>query len=401
MRETVRLNTKMNSTSSFRSSIASSATMQSANQPLYSHSMSASSYGSTRRGQQNQNNDFTELNSHIDTVELSLTNLNSQIKQKSALFETEMGNIQNQIKLAKENFERELAEQKRQQEEEIAQIKQQQEEEIIALEANLKKVQNRKDEFRSSRSQVRRMQKEIELADLNHQLELLKIQQEDQTYLHSTNTAKTHTEKKQVIAELNAKIEMLDAEINDVTAARREEALQFKMKIDDANNAFEKRNNEFQNKLARYQAELAKRQKECEDHIAAIRNHAEMEEAQLTNELNATNEKVKGLTMLYTKLQNRGSQEIQTVKLDINELKSTIEKAKQREAEQIEETRKQIAKLRGAQHDSVALEQELLSLKQEIEDMRKENQDMRKERNRVETLSYTTRISKYRSASLH
>lgn len=369
--------------------------------PNMSRSITSNSNIPSSRDPGGQTSEFSDINAHIDNVEFTLTNLNSEMKQKSALFETEMGNIQNQIKIAKENYEKELAQQKKDQELEIEEIKRQHEEEIQALETNLRKVMSRKTEFSSSRSQVQRIQKESELADLRHQLELLKIQQEDHVYLTSTNVSKTQGTNLQRETELNAQIEMLDAEINDITATRKEEMLHFKMKLDDTNHLFEKRNQEAQAKIARYQAEAARRQKECDDHILAIRNQSELEQTQLRNELETTNEKLKGLRQLFAKLQNQGNQEIQTVQRDIDELRHAIEKAKEREKTQIEETREQIAKLRGAQHDAIAIEQEVQYLKQEIEDMRKENQEMRKEKNRVESISYTTRMSKFRSSSIH
>lgn len=347
------------------------------------------------------NSEFSEINAYIDNVEFTLTNLNSEMKQKSALFETEMGNIQNQIKLAKENCEKELAEQKAEQDREIEEIKKQHAEEIQALEANLRKVLSRKSNFSESRNQVRRIQKESELADLIHQRDLLKIQQEDHVYLNATTVSKTQGSNLQKETELNAKIEMLDAEINDITATRKEEMLHFKMKLEDTNHLFEKRNQEAQEKIAKYQADLAKRQKECDDHILFIRNQSELEQTQLRNELETTNEKLKGLSQLFQKLQDQGNKELQTVQRDIDELKHAIENAKKREKDQIEETREQIAKLRGAQHDAIAIEQEVQYLRQEIEDMRKENQEMRKEKSRVETMSYTTRISKFRSSTIH
>lgn len=357
--------------------------------------------GAYSRDQNVPNSEFSEINAHIDNVEFTLTNLNSEMKQKSALFQTEMENIQNQIKLAKENGEKELEEQKKQQEIEIEEIKRQQAEEIQALEANLRKISSRKTNFNTSRGVVTRIQKERELADKTHELELLKIQQEDRVYLNATTVSKTQGANLQRETELNAQIEELDAEINDITATRKEEMLHFKMKLEDTNHLFEKRNQEAQEKIARYRADLARRQKECDDHILFIRNQADLERSQLENELETTKEKLEGLKQLFNKLQAQGDKEMQTIRQDIDQLQHAIAEAKKKEQDQIEETRVQISQLRGAQHDAIAIEQEVQYLRQEIEDMRRENQEMRKEKNRVETMSYSTRISKFRSSSIH
>lgn len=353
-----------------------------------------------RRNQMNQNSDYNDINAHIDNLDLNMINLNSEMKQKSALYETEIENIQEQIKLAKTAFDKELAQQKKDQEQEIKEIQKQHAEEIQALEVTLRKVQSRKENFSTSRSQIERIKRESELADLRHKLEILQIQQEDKVYLESTTVSRNHGDNYQQEMELRAQIEMLDAEIADIDHARKQELEQFKMKLLEANQLFEKRNKASELKLQRYQAEVEKRQRECEEYINNLKNQAEFEEKQLQNEINTANEKLQGLAKLYANMQAKGDEEYSKVNQGIKELKEAIEKAKQRESEQIEETRQQIAKYRAAQHETIAIEQEVLSLKQEIEDLRRENQEMRKERNRIENVTYTNRISKFRTVNL-
>jgi DNA repair exonuclease SbcCD ATPase subunit len=351
-------------------------------------------------GSASQNPDFADLNTTMDTVTGSLARLRSEIKQKTACFQSEIGNIETQIKSAQTAATRSLADQKAKEEAEIEALKQVQEAEVESLQNELTKALKSRSRASARRNETVRLQKEAELAQLRHDVELRKIQREADEFAAAQQSRQSEVGIKERQAELNVQIELLDAEINDVTASTAEDRAQSRSKLDAAVASFESRNREGREKVQRYRNEIAKRKQIYGQEMRALEGQAEMKKAQLDNALEAANQRLASLKELISQCQTKGAQEVQQVMQEIEELKAAIAQAKEREEKQLDEAKEQIVRLRGAQRDAVAIEQEVAGIKDEVAQMKKENQELRRECNRVDALQYQTRIAKCR-ALLH
>jgi chromosome segregation ATPase len=196
---------------------------------------------------------------------------------------------------------------------------------------------------------------------------------------------------------LQAQIEILDAEINDVAASRSEELAQARIKLDEASRAFESRNRDVEGKVQRYQDEIARRRHLYHEELAAVEAEGDQQKTQLENSVKSVTEKNEKIKQLITGLQEQGKAESRAIQEELSDLREAIDAAKVREEQQVHEAREQMAALRSAQHDTMGLEQQVLSLREEIAQMKRENQELRRECGRVDALQYTARISKFRS----
>ena len=347
------------------------------------------------------NPDVYRINDEIADVDTSITTLNSEIKQKTACFESEIKNLQAQIKEAQEQGEAELADMDDAHQQEIEDLQKQQEAELKDLQAKLDKALKTKTASLARRNDTRRIQKEAVIAQLKHQLELLRIQRDADGFSQTVTNQQDQIEEQKKELELQAQVDLLDAELGDVTAGRNEDLARVQAKIDEATRAYEARNKEQQQKIQRYRSEIALRKEQYEDELKAIKSQSEMEKTQLENALRAANDKISGLRELQNKLQDRGSQEQHVINREITELNDAIQQARQKEEEQMEEVKDQLATLRAAQREKGAIEQEVVSLREEIDQLKKENQELRKECARIDNMQYSSRISRYRSFLRH
>jgi chromosome segregation ATPase len=347
-----------------------------------------------------QNPVFTELNATMDSVTGSVARFRSEMKQKTACFQSEISNIETQIKLAQAAATRSLTDQRAKEAAEVEALKQVQAAEIESLQKELKKALKSRSRASARRVEAVRLQKEAELAQVKHDLELLKIRRDADEFAAALQSRRSEVGVREREAELNAQIALLEAEINDVTASTAEDLAQSRNKLDAMAASFEARNREEREKVQRYQDEIAKHKQFYSEEMHALKGQAEMKKAQLDNALQATHEKIASLRELISQCQTKGSHDVQQVMQDIEDLKVAINQAKEREERQLEEAKEQIAKLRSAQRERVTIEQEVAGIRDEVAQLKRENQELRRECSRVDALQYQTRIAKCR-ALLH
>lgn len=343
---------------------------------------------------------MVRLTEQMDDVDNAITSLSSEIRQKTACFEIEMKNIQDQIRASQQDGQYDLEEMEAGQKRELEELEKRQEAELGDLHVKLDKVLKSRSASVARRNDTKRIQKEAVIAQLKHQLELLRIQRDADGFSQTVSTQQDQIEEQKKELELQAQVELLDAEVANVTTGRNEDIARVQMKIDETTKAFEARNKDQLEKIQKYKSEIAKRKEQYDDQIKALRAQGDLERTQLENALRAANEKIAALRQLHNKLQDSGTKEHQTIQAEIAELRDAIEHAKQREEEQMEEVKEQIANYRVALRDKVAIEQEVLALREEIDQIKKQNQELRKECSRIDNMQYSSRISRYRS-SIH
>ena len=343
------------------------------------------------------NPEISDLHDQLDQVEENISRLQSDIKTRTALYESEITRIDSEIEKKKSDVESQLALLREQNAAELALIRDQHNQELIELRERLEDARSQKDTFTQRHREVLRANKEAEIAALKNELERRIISNRNRSFVQTTNHQQDKMAQQQREAELSAQIEILDAEINEIAASRNEELQRARVKMDETCAAFEARQKEQQVKVERYQDEIAKRKQQYEEQMEALETQKKMEHDQLENELRATNEKLQGLQQLAAKMDRRNSREIDLTRQDIARLRSAIEQAKEREEAQISEVRDQIGQLQDAQRDNVALEQEIASMRDEVAQIKQDNTEMRAERQRMDTRIYSTRISKHRS----
>ena len=344
------------------------------------------------------NPDLVRLTEQMDDVDNAITSLGAEIRQKTARFEVEMKNIQDQIRASQACGQTDLEEMDVDHKREIETLEKQQEAELEDLHTKLDKVLKSRSASVARKNDTKRIQKEAVIAQLKHQLELMRIQRDADGFSKTVSTQQDQIEEQKKELELQAQVEILDAEVAHITTSRNDDVARVQMKIDETTKAFEARNKEQLAKIQKYKSEIAKRKEQYEDQIKALRAQGDLEKTQLENALRAANEKIASLRQLHNKLQDTGSQEHQAIQSEIAELQDAIEHAKQKEEEQMEEIKEQIADYRAAMREKVAIEQEVISLREEIDQIKKQNQEMRKECSRIDNMQYSSRISRYRSA---
>ena len=341
--------------------------------------------------------EISEVHDQIDEVEANIAKLKTDIKTKTALYESEIERINSEIEKKKIDVETQLSLMREQNLDELNALRDQQDRELEELRQRLDDTRRQKDSFAEKHSEALRVNKEAEIAALRNQLERRRIKTRDQGFTQTTISQQDKMEQHQREAELQAQIEILDAEINEVAASRNEELQRARVKMDETSAAFEARQREQQTKLERYKDEIAKRQAQYEEQIHALEEQKELEKRELDSELKETNEMLQGLQQLYSKMEKRNSREVQLTQQDIERLKAAVQDAKKREEEQMEEAKQQISRLQDAQSDNVAIEQELAAVRQRIAQIKQDNVEMRKERQRLDTTIYSSRISRHRS----
>jgi DNA repair exonuclease SbcCD ATPase subunit len=241
------------------------------------------------------------------------------------------------------------------------------------------------------------VKKESRIAERRAQLEREKIKHEADELAAKTTTQKRKIEQQQQEAVLQGDIEILDAEINEILASRNEELQRGRVMIDEFGAGFTTRRRERIANLEQLDDEIAKREKQLAEQLNALEKQHSREQEELNNEVKATNDRLQKLQQLFAKMERKNNRELQLTQRDVDKLAEAVHEAEVGEKQQLEDTRKQMAQLEEAQRESIEIEQNLAAMRQEIAQIKKDNQDMRKERQRLDTLIYSTRLSKHRS----
>jgi chromosome segregation ATPase len=341
--------------------------------------------------------DVEELHDQIEETERQISTLKSEIKGKTALYGAEIERLHGEIAKKKIEIETRLSEQREDHIAILKDLQEQQQQEVDELHARLEDAIRQQRTFHQHHNDVIKANRESELTTLRNQLERKRIKLRDQEFAAKQTSQQDKMEQQQREAELKAQIEILDAEINEVAASRNEELQRARVQVDETGGSFETRQREQKAKIDRYSDEIAKRRQQFEERLAALEAQKKLEDDQLQSELRATTERLQGLQQLSSKMEKRNNREVQLTQQDMEKLNDAISQSKQREADQLEEAKEQIAKLQEAQHENIGIEQELIALRQKIDQIKKDNADMRKERQRMDTLIYSSRISKHRS----
>lgn len=341
--------------------------------------------------------DVAELHDQVDEIEESIARVASEMKTETSLFESELERLQSEVEKKRIETETELSAIVEQNMAKLKEISEENEAELDDFRQRLEETRREKSNFMHQHGEVSRVNKEAEIAALRAQLERRRIKHRDQEFAATTSTQRDKMERQQREAELQAQIEIINAEISEVAASRNEELQRARIKLDETSATFATRQREQAAKMDRYKDEIAKREAQYGEQAKALEIQKQMEHDQLENELKAMNEKLQGLQHLYSKIEKRNNRELQITQQDIERMNEAIEQMKQREEEQIEEAKEQISQYQDAQHDNIAIEQQIEAIRQEIARIKRDNVEMRKERQRLDTMIYSSRISRHKS----
>jgi chromosome segregation ATPase len=341
--------------------------------------------------------EIARIHDQIEGVERDLTSLQSEVKQTSARYESELDRLQVEFEKKRIDVETKLSVLKQEHLTIEKALIEDQQLEIQLFEDRLDETLRQQDRFTKRRSDITRVKKEAEIASLRAQLERRKIKREADDFTSQTVSQQQKMERQEQEAQLQAQIEILDSEINEISASRNDELQRARVMIDEAASGFNTRKRERLAKLEQLDDEIGKRNKQYAEQFAVIEDEHKLELEELEADLKATNERLQGMQQLFGKMERRNNREIQVTQRDIEKLGDAIKQAKLREEEQLEDSRQQITRLEEAKQDNIAIEQELLGLREEVTQIKRDNQDMRKERQRLDTVIYSTRISKHRT----
>jgi chromosome segregation ATPase len=341
--------------------------------------------------------EIARIHDQIEGVEHDLTSLQSEVKQTSARYESELERLQVEIDKKRIDVETKLSILKQEHLTVEKALIEDQALEIQQLQDRLDETLRQQDRFTKRRSDITRTKKEAEIASLRAQLERRKIKLEEDDFTSQTVRQQQKMERQEQEAQLQAQIEILDSEINEISASRNDELQRARVMIDEAASGFDTRKRERLANLEQLDDEIAKRNKQYAEQFTAIEAEHKLELEELEADLRATNERLQGMQQLFGKLEKRNNREIQVTHRDIEKLGDAIKQAKMREEEQTDDARQQITRLEEAKQDNIAIEQELVALREEIAQIKRDNLEMRKERQRLDAVIYSSRISKHRT----
>jgi chromosome segregation ATPase len=344
--------------------------------------------------------DVDQLHNQIEEIEARTSALKSEIKTTTTFTESEIERLRGEIAKKKIEIETRLSEQRSAHIQALKDLQEEQNAEVEELQERREATSRQNRTFQQRHGGIIQASKEAEVTTLRNQVERKKIKLQDQEFAAKKSSQEDKMEKEQREAELKAQIEILQAETNEIVSSRNDELQHARVQLEETGASFETRKREQKEKIDRYTDEIAKRKQQYEERIAALQGQRQLEATQLDSELKATNERLRGLQQLSSKMEKRNSREVQLTNQDIDKLKEALSQSKSREQEQLEEAKEQIAKLQEAQHENIGIEQELVAIRQQIEQIKKDNADMRKEKQRLDTRIYASRISKHRS-NLH
>lgn len=311
-----------------------------------------------------------DLQRQIDETEAAIENITLNLDETKTRHQSELEEIESQIKEATQIAEEELDNQQQQFDIEFNEQRAKFEEEIKSLQENLRKGHEGNLMWSNYRQELSKLGNQAIIADMERKMETQKI-----VLLESVDIQKMKQNQQKFLRldaqyENESRLRSLEEEISMYQTQKREQVSHSRIKINELTENIETKLREHQILLEKMTLEFNQREKHFDAHIQSVIQMIEREKSKSDSDNQIMNKKAASLQKILSSISKRGSIQLQEMMKDIEKMKRSIDECKRNEESFAEKSRQQMAKMLSIQKETQnnrdtfkALQDELLNTK--------------------------------------
>lgn len=362
---------------------------------------------------ENYNHNFSEneslddsiedLQRQIDETEAAIENITLNIDETRSRHQSELEEIEGQIKEANQIAEEELNNQQDQFDIEFNEAKSKFEEEIKSLQENLRKGHEGNLMWNSYRQELSKLGNQSKIADMERKMETQKIVLLESADIQRMKQSQKNYMRLDAQYENESKLRALEEEISICQAQKREKVSQSRLKVNELTENIETKTREHHILLEKMTLEFNQREKQFDAHIQSVREMIEREKMKTDSDNQIMNNKAASLQKILSSISRRGSIQLQEMMKDIEKMKRSIDDAKRNEEAFAEKSRQQMAKMLSIQKETQANRDGFQALQDELNSVRALNQyaayELQKAINQSSSSNTSNRLGNYNSTT--
>lgn len=315
-----------------------------------------------------------DLQRQIDETEAALENITLNIDETRTRHQSELQEIESQIKEATQIAEEELNNQQEQFDIEYNEAKSKFEEEVKQLQENLRRGHEGNLMWSNYRQELSKLGNQAIIADMERKMETQKI-----VLLESVDIQKMKQSQRKFMRldaqyENESRLRSLEEEISICQAQKREKISQSRLKVNELTDNIETKSREHQILLEKMTLEFNQREKHFDAHVQSVRQMIEREKMKTDSDNQIMNNKAASLQKILSSISKRGSLQLQEMMKDIEKMKRSIDECKRNEDAFAEKSRQQMAKMLSIQKEAQNSRDSFKALQDELNNVRALNQ---------------------------
>lgn len=319
------------------------------------------------------------IQAKINSTEIALRKIQQTHEQRRRTAEQELGELTLELQNAKETAQNALRQQVSEQEGELERLQKQFDDELAALDAGIERNIREDAEWKEKRKEVYDLGEQSKLYDLQSHIEHERSKAEENENIQAINQAQKRMQLEFDIESAKKKVQMLEAEISELTAVRREKNVEFQLKSSDLTNKMEAKERDHNIAVSKLQKEIAQRDVTFAHHIDSAKAMLEKEKQQSSHETETYTTRLQSLQQLYHTTSKRGSQQVDNLNKEIERLKKSVDEAKAGEGGITDKFKEDASKVQNVQSEIAKLKLEYQNLQSEIARTTQENARAKRE----------------------
>lgn len=347
------------------------------------------------------------IQARIDATEIALQKVKQSHEQRQKTAQQELEDLAYELQQVKATAESSLRDQIQQQGLELESLQKKFDEDLAKFQSGINRNAQEDSLWKERRREVRALGEQSKLCDLESKMELERSKAEEDQNIQALNKAQKRMKMEADIAAAKKQLHILEDEISDLTATRREKLADFKLQCNDLSQKIESRERDHAIMVTKLQKETKQREANFAHHLESARGVLERERAQANAESDVFTARYQSMQQLYQTTSRRGSQQVQNINNDIEKLKKSVEEAKAGEQEMDQKFKEDATKVQSLQAELMTLKRNYEAIQAEIIRVTQENERARRELMKAEksvTQTTTTALGRrpvYRSVYYH
>ena len=332
--------------------------------------------------------EIQDYNKVVTEAEEELAVLQAELKQKAA-FAAEC-EARNSTERQEDNTKL-IEDIKVEQQAEIERAEEKHRHELQKLQKQMQESLKTSEEWAEQRASVVLMEKTQELEEARKQLEQARKESEKSVFTAAQSRTEVYQQSKAVSMMNTQRLQLLEAQVSEITSITREELRDIKAKITDCLSAVDIKRKEHKVEEDRYEHELQEREHKYNSHLEMLREQFATEKERMEQAVQASQTKNENIQRILRQIERQNEKQLQTTLKDTERMKNTIYQTRAREIDDQGETRAFLTRINTIERECHQTEQEIQMVEQETKELLQENRLLKSELAKLDSLLYGTK----------
>lgn len=269
---------------------------------------------------------------------------------------------------------------------EIEQAEEKHRQELEKLQKQMQESLRTSEEWAEQRASVVLMEKTQELEEARKQLEQVRKENEKSLFSAAQSRTQIYQQSKSVSMLNQQRVQLLEAQVGEITAITREELREIKTKINECLGAVSVKRKEHKVEEDRYEHELHEREHKYESHLQMLREQFATEKERLEQAVQASQMKNENIQRILRQTERQNEKQLQTTLKDSERMKNIIYQTRARENDDHGDTRALLTQINTIERECHQTEQEIQMIEEETRALVQENRALKSELAKLDSL---------------